>query len=119
MTATPRQIIGGTPDEQSADLRITANNLEYFGEPVYEYTLSQGIEDGYLAACEVIRRDVSTDQVAIAREEILARTARDAITGQAVKPGQVREKYEPTAYESALLLPDRVHAMCKEKLLAP
>ncbi|RIK22180.1 MAG: hypothetical protein DCC52_13825 [Chloroflexi bacterium] len=62
LTATPREIVGGNEDEQRADQRITANNLEYFGEPVYEYTLAQGIEDGYLAACEVIRREIDIDQ---------------------------------------------------------
>ena len=30
----------------------------YFGEPVYSYDIAQGVEDGYLAACEIVRRDV-------------------------------------------------------------
>lgn len=121
LTATPREIVGGNAEEQRADQKITANNLEYFGEPVYEYSLAQGIEDGYLAACEVIRREIDLDQVALARAEILKRAASDALTGGAVNPRDVRDEYQPTAYESALLLPDRVRAMCKdlfENLLA-
>ncbi|MDL1896147.1 DEAD/DEAH box helicase [Anaerolineae bacterium CFX7] len=114
LTATPREIVGGNEDEQRADQRITANNLEYFGEPVYEYTLAQGIEDGYLAACEVIRREIDIDQIALARDEILKRAASDAITGGAVNPRDVRDEYQAPAYESALLLPDRVRAMCKD-----
>jgi hypothetical protein len=31
------------------DDRTTADNIRHFGEPVYEYDLSQGIEDGYRA----------------------------------------------------------------------
>ena len=30
------------------DLKVTADNRKHFGEPVYEYTIAQGIEDGYL-----------------------------------------------------------------------
>ena len=37
MTATPKET-----DE-------TYNNIEYFGEPVYTYSLKQGIDDGFLA----------------------------------------------------------------------
>jgi len=114
LTATPREIVGGTEEEQTPDRKITANNLEYFGDPVYEYSLAQGIEDGYLAACEVIRREVSTDQIAIARQEILARPTTDAITGGTVDPKHVRDEYQPTAYESELLLPARVRAMCRD-----
>ena len=36
--------------------RSTPTTSRYFGEPVYEYDMSQGIEDGYLAACEIVRR---------------------------------------------------------------
>lgn len=31
------------------------SNLEYFGEPIYTYSLKQGIEDGFLAPYKVIR----------------------------------------------------------------
>jgi hypothetical protein len=48
--------------EGNADLSITADNVAYFGEPVYEYDMAQGIEDGYLAACEIVRRDIFLDE---------------------------------------------------------
>ena len=35
-------------------MKVTADNLKHFGDPVYEYDMAQGIEDGYLAACEII-----------------------------------------------------------------
>ena len=33
----------------------------YFGEPVYTYSLKQGIEDGFLAPYKVIRIDIDKD----------------------------------------------------------
>ncbi|HPE07711.1 MAG TPA: DEAD/DEAH box helicase family protein, partial [Smithellaceae bacterium] len=37
------------------------SNIEYFGEPIYTYTLRQGIEDGFLAPYKVIRVGFNTD----------------------------------------------------------
>ena len=37
------------------------SNTEYFGDPVYTYSLKQGIEDGYLAPYKVIRVDLDKD----------------------------------------------------------
>jgi len=48
LTATPKE----TRD---------ASNIEYFGDPVYTYSLKQGIEDGYLAPYRVIRIDLDRD----------------------------------------------------------
>lgn len=48
LTATPKE----TKDISSSD---------YFGEPVYTYSLKQGIEDGYLAPYKVIRVDLDKD----------------------------------------------------------
>ena len=42
MTATPKE----TKD---------ISNIDYFGNPIYTYTLRQGIEDGFLAPYRVIR----------------------------------------------------------------
>jgi type I restriction enzyme R subunit len=38
-----------------------ANNEEYFGAPVYVYTLKQGIEDGFLAPYQVVRVHLDKD----------------------------------------------------------
>ncbi|MDC7218194.1 MAG: DEAD/DEAH box helicase family protein, partial [Spirochaetales bacterium] len=37
------------------------SNIEYFGEPIYTYSLKQGIEDGFLAPYRVIRVNLSVD----------------------------------------------------------
>jgi type I restriction enzyme R subunit len=48
MTATPKE----TKD---------VSNIEYFGEPIYTYSLRQGIEDGFLAPYKVIRIGLDKD----------------------------------------------------------
>ena len=48
LTATPKE----TKDVSS---------IHYFGEPVYSYTLKQGIEDGFLAPYKVVRIDFDKD----------------------------------------------------------
>jgi type I restriction enzyme R subunit len=48
LTATPKE----TKDVSS---------IYYFGEPVYSYTLKQGIEDGFLAPYKVVRIDIDKD----------------------------------------------------------
>ncbi|MCW8354658.1 DEAD/DEAH box helicase family protein [Marinomonas pontica] len=48
LTATPKE----TED---------VSNIEYFGDPIYTYSLKQGIEDGFLAPYKVIRVDIDKD----------------------------------------------------------
>jgi type I restriction enzyme R subunit len=40
------------------------SNINYFGEPVYTYSLKQGIEDGFLAPSKVVRIDLKKTSVA-------------------------------------------------------
>lgn len=39
----------------------TVSNIEYFGEPIYTYSLRQGISDGFLAPYKVIRIGLDKD----------------------------------------------------------
>ncbi|MEW6377808.1 MAG: DEAD/DEAH box helicase family protein [Thermodesulfobacteriota bacterium] len=114
LTATPRSFVGGTPEERREDEEITANNLRYFGDPIYEYDMAQGIEDGYLPACEVIRRDVNLDRIGVTREDIERLGAKDAKTGQTIRPDETREHYEAPSFEDLIQLPDRVKTMCQD-----
>jgi type I restriction enzyme R subunit len=104
----------GISREVLADAEITANNLAYFGEPVYEYDIAQAIEDGYLAACEIQKGRVNLDDTGITKEEIIARNPVDAITGKPITAEQIEELYQRTEYEDRILLPDRVLAMCQD-----
>src|SRR5947209_5401061 len=59
LTATPRQLkISEKTEEARRDEAIRRDNYRHFGEPVYEYDMAQAIEDGYLAACEIVKRDI-------------------------------------------------------------
>ena len=115
LTATPRQLtITENTTEAEADRELTADNLKHFGEPVYEYDMGQGIEDGYLAACEILVGRVNLDDTGITIDDILARNPRDAITGQPVTREELQDLYEKTQFEGRILLPDRVMAMCQD-----
>jgi type I restriction enzyme R subunit len=48
MTATPKET-------------KYVSNISYFGEPVYSYSLKQGIDDGFLAPFKVVRVDLDLD----------------------------------------------------------
>ncbi|AKQ46417.1 restriction endonuclease [Rufibacter radiotolerans] len=48
MTATPKET-------------KETSNITYFGEPVYTYSLKQGIEDGFLAPYKVVRISLNVD----------------------------------------------------------
>jgi len=95
LTATPRKIkiIKGNK-EADADVQICSDNYKHFGEPAYEYDMAQAIEDGYLAACEIIKGRVNLDDDALTREEILKHTVKDAKTGKAIGAESVKEEYE-------------------------
>ncbi len=115
LTATPRQLqVTEDTKESRADAAISADNLRYFGEPVYEYDMAQGIEDGYLAACEIQRGRVDLDDTGITIEDLLTRHPVDANTGQPVTADQLHALYEKTDYEDRILLPDRVLAMSQD-----
>jgi type I restriction enzyme, R subunit len=117
--AAPYRVKGGAAKpllskEAQADAAVCADNLRYFGEPVYEYDLAQASEDGYLAACEIQKGRVNLDDTGITLEEILARHPTDARTGLPITREQLKERYEKTQYEDRILLPDRVLAMCQD-----
>ena len=114
LTATPRAFEGGTAEERKEDEEITANNIKYFGEPVYEYDMGQGIEDGYLPACEIVRREINLDLTGVSREDIERLGAKDAITGQPLQVAETREHYEAPSFEDTIQLPDRVRTMCQD-----
>lgn len=115
LTATPRKLkFAEDTKEAKEDLQITADNIKHFGEPVYEYDMSQGIEDGYLAACEIVKGRVNLDETGITIDEVMARNPIDANTGEKVLREHVEEYYVKTEYEDRILLPDRVLAMCQD-----
>ena len=122
LTATPRdfEYTEDTRDTQQ-DERITADNFAYFGEPVYEYSIGQGIEDGYLAFMEIQKRDVFLDHyvepeavTGIRQGDLEGKELRDARTGKEVNIAETRAEYKAANFEKNLMLPERVAAMCDD-----
>ena len=89
MTATPNTKEG-------------SSNIAYFGEPIYTYTLKQGIEDGFLAPYKVIRVNFDVDVNGF-------RPAK----GQVDKHGQVIEDrlYTSRDFDKTLIIDDRTKAV--------
>jgi type I restriction enzyme, R subunit len=114
LTATPRYWEGGTQEERKEDQGITANNLDYFGDPVYEYDMAQGIEDGYLPACEIITRAIDLDIKGVRREDLERLGVKDAVTGDQLMVAEAREHYDAPSFEAVIQLPDRVKSMCQD-----
>ena len=57
MTATPKET-------------KEISNIEYFGDPIYTYSLRQGISDGFLAPYKVVRIGLDKDLEAGGRKKV-------------------------------------------------
>lgn len=121
LTATPRKLKPPKHEKKSKDVEaaiaaddaITAHNVEYFGEPVYEYTLAQAQEDGYLAACEIIKRKADIDARVFTREEVLKAGARDIKTGKPLTEDDLtKAEYTGKDFDDELFIDLRTPKMC-------
>lgn len=80
------------------------SNIDYFGEPVYTYSLREGIEDGFLAPFKVI--NIKTDICEGWRP----------YKGQLDKSGNLIEDriYTNSDFDSTIILEDRTYQVAKE-----
>ncbi len=122
LTATPRTLdLTEDTEEAREDERIRANNVQYFGEPVYAYDIAQGIEDGYLAACEIVRRDVflggkgSAESVTgLDAGDLAGKVLKDARTGVHLTADDVEAHYGAAQFEASITLPERTAALADD-----
>lgn len=91
LTATPKE----TKD---------VSNIHYFGEPIYTYSLKQGIDDGFLAPYKVIRVGLDKDLEGWRPEK----GQRD-IYGEEIED----REYNIKDYDKALIIDDRTQAVAK------
>ncbi|MEO6944772.1 MAG: DEAD/DEAH box helicase family protein [Lacisediminihabitans sp.] len=82
----------------------TADTFEYFGNPLYEYSLRQGIEDGFLAPYTIRRVEFDVDESGLEIAEGLTDAA-----GRELPAGV----YTTRDFERTLRLPDRTQAMAR------
>jgi type I restriction enzyme R subunit len=92
LTATPRE---------TRDI----SNIDYFGEPIYSYSLRQGIEDGFLAPYKVVRIDIDKDLVGYRPEQ-----------GKRDKHGQLIEDrvYNQRDFDRSLVLEQRTALVARK-----
>ena len=114
LTATPRKL--HESDKATAeDKEVTSNNSRYFGEPVYEYTLIQAQEDGYLAACEIVKRKANIDNRVFTKEEILRAGVKDIRTGKPLTQADLaKDEYTGRDFDDELFIELRTPAMCED-----
>lgn len=123
LTATPRKLKPPKNEKKSKEVQtaiaeddaITAYNVQYFGEPVYEYSLAQAQEDGYLAACEIVKRKADIDARIFTREEILKAGVRDIRTGRPLTEKDLTKKeYTGKDFDDELFIDLRTPKMCED-----
>jgi type I restriction enzyme R subunit len=92
LTATPKE----TKD---------VSNIDYFGEPIYTYSLKQGIQDGFLAPYKVIRLGLDKDLMGFRPEN-----------NQIDKYGNVIEdrEYNVSDFDKNLILEERTKLVAQK-----
>ncbi|MEM2351459.1 MAG: DEAD/DEAH box helicase family protein [Thermoproteota archaeon] len=82
----------------------------YFGEPVYNYPMRQGIEDGFLAPCEIIRVFTNIDKAGVLNI-VEARSQGAKI--EVPRGVELKEYYTAEEFEREITLPDRTRRICE------
>jgi len=95
MTATPKR----------AD---NVDTYAYFGEPVYSYSLSQGIRDGFLATYKVHRVQTNVDKNGVTLADAKEQGAEVFVPPDAAP----RDRYDQGQFEREITLPDRTRLIC-------
>lgn len=91
MTATPKN-------------KDNVQNFEYFGDPLYTYSLRQGIEDGFLAPYRVIRVGLDKDI-----EGLFVKEGTTDYLGHEVESGE----YNAKDFDKTIVLPQRTKLVAK------
>jgi type I restriction enzyme R subunit len=122
LTATPRRLLTNKPfSKDDKDGLISRDNVDHFGLPVYEYDMAQGIEDGYLAACEIIRRDIFINakakterETGLEAKDLEGVKLVDATTGELLSAEEIRKRYAASSFESSIKIKERVNVMAQD-----
>lgn len=91
LTATPKE---------SNDV----SNITYFGEPIYTYSLKQGIEDGFLAPYKVLRVSINRDIEGWRPEK-----GQTDIYGNLIED----REYDRTDFDKKLIIDERTQLVAK------
>jgi len=100
MTATPKRT-------------DNINTYKYFGEPVYEYNIDQGVEDGYLANYQVQRIFTNIDKKGVNLKEAELQGAEVYVPKEDPEI-VIKEIYNTPQFERDISLPDRTKVICQK-----
>lgn len=96
MTATPKR-------EDNIDV------YEFFGKPVYEYSLGQAIEDGYLVPYKIYK--ITTNLYQLGLDTTLA---EEVIYDTDIDTEDVKDYYDPSEFEKMVTIPDQITVMSQK-----
>jgi len=113
LTATPNaqrineqsQTDKTTYTKENSDELYISSNFDYFGEPLYTYSLKQGIEDGFLAPYKVVRYITNLDKEGLEFE-----------WGKTDKYGNVipEEKYQSSDFNRKIFIDEHIQTIAKK-----
>lgn len=92
LTATPKE------DKE-------VSNISYFGEPIYTYSLKQGIDDGFLAPYKVIRVNLDKDLVGYRPE-----AGKTDVNGNII---DTDETYYQADFDKKIIIDERTQVIAK------
>ncbi|NKV31301.1 DEAD/DEAH box helicase family protein [Rhodococcus hoagii] len=106
LTATPKR-----DDSIDTYAFFGAENLDADGNPsaIYEYSLGQGMDDGFLATYKVLHVETNIDQNGLNVHEEVEKGA-ELITPEGVTPADV---YQRRQFEREIVVPDRTRVLCE------
>lgn len=81
-----------------------ASNIEYFGEPIYTYSLNQGIDDGFLAPFKVMRIGLDKDLEGYRPER-----GKTDIYGEEIED----REYSQKDFDKHIIIDDRTKVVAK------
>ncbi len=96
MTATPKRT-------------ENVDTYKYFGEPVFTYSLGQGIDDGFLATYKVHRSQTNFTRDGLVINDVTAKGAQlDVPEGE-----ELQDRYDMPEFERKITMPDHVRKLCE------
>ena len=96
MTATPKR-------------SDNIDTYQYFGEPVYSYSMADGIEDGFLAPYQIYRIFTNVGRDGLNIREALHQGAQIYIPEDV----ELKDNYLLESFEREIALPDRTKEICE------
>ncbi|MBO5476860.1 MAG: DEAD/DEAH box helicase family protein [Clostridia bacterium] len=81
------------------------SNIQYFGEPIYTYSLKQGIDDGFLAPYKVIRINLDKDLVGYRPE-----AGKRDVNGNIIEDDEI---YYQSDMDKKIIIDERTQAVAK------